>query len=215
VDDDEQTPFGHEYGEGPKLADMMAAMGASPALPSQVEGVKELTWPHDKTAMTPFGLYEVSITNNGSFDAHFSGMRLGNFPDRSSAQKACQADFNAPIQSCLTSPAAEPVAYQQRERRVAPDGSVTVWSEWHWTPQAAYLEFCRDGGDRSKFQYEVRPLYTHPAPSASREVTVTDADVQPGIAWLNGSVGSAEPCRLKQAADKILALLAALPEREV
>ena len=48
---------------------------------------------------------------------------------------------------------------------------------------------------------------THPSSPVSAEVTVTDEDVQLGLAWLNGSAGSADPARLKLAADKIIAAL--------
>lgn len=197
VDDDEQTPFGHEYGEGPKLADMMAALSASPALPSQMVGVTnfvlqdEIGEPEEwKSAHDELASWTGSAFLAGEKvdnDAELKG-ELYSFLCKLLGYLACGEIVARYARSnpCLTSPAAEPL----------------VWSI------PAHAKWCQPGDQQDKRMFLVRfedpdcrdsvftdeaearafyakatvnwncylfgALEAHPAPSASREVTFQD-----------------------------------------
>lgn len=76
------------------------------------------------------------------------------------------SDHEAAMRSCLTSPAAEPFG--------------TAWQtnfssgKWHFDVKVAFAASDIERG----IVHNITPLYTHPAPSASRGVTVTDEMVE-------------------------------------
>jgi hypothetical protein len=143
---------------------------ASPALPSQVLGVtvKPLEWVAGNrcqyksfdgiihTARTELGRYEVwhYMERKGQQFLWHSKSRW--FDTLEEAKAAAQQDFNARIQSCITSPAAEPVAWRWTEK----DGDTGGVTDREDIAEYAKVKGC-----------DVTALYTHPAPSASREVT--------------------------------------------
>jgi hypothetical protein len=143
----------------------------SPALPSQVVGVtvKPLEWVEARPdtmqgetkrweAQTVLGWY-VAYECYGKFwyetptHKYFNARPAASMAE---AKAAAQSDFNTRIQSCITSPAAEPVAWRWTEK----DGDTGGVTDREDIAEYAKVKGC-----------DVTALYTHPAPSASREVT--------------------------------------------
>jgi hypothetical protein len=163
--------------------DELRSRYASPALPSQVVGVKELVWEKSNvaerwTATHAFGLFEITHYNEGYVWQR--GICSERFPSLETAQSAVQADFNARIRSCLTSPAAEVVAW-------LPDNLLSHRKSWlkalerliELEPESSEPDMDEKGYWRHERQAMLdmyADLDTHPAPSASREVTEEQID---------------------------------------
>jgi hypothetical protein len=209
---------------------------ASPALPSQVGvSIKPLEWGEAdedasgyrnfdaKSALGTYSVYRIKV--NASWTVECGSRRIGVYPGEAEAKTAAQADFNARIRSCLTSPAAEPVENDERRRYHEQIGKLLKLVSQDRLNEVQRAEFDEIDEDHSWDGLSCSCgggwLVGHRAgcpEDASREVT----DIANRIRQINHDLLAVQTDPRFPSSDRVKAsilqqvdaLLAALPERE-
>ena len=189
-------------------ADLDVSVGpASPALPSQAVGAALTAYELQVLLGTSISGCNMEADRTFDLPAAWARLKALGLIDRADGLAIATDKGLARIQSCLTSPAAEP----------------DYWAVWSatgthigtWPDKADAEKALQDyEWPTPKLKGSIKALYTHPAPSASREVTVTNEMVEMAADALERQFVAGGPDVSWDKAARA-ALLAALPEREV